>query len=185
MLKIVLLLALQILTNKSHAADFEAKLHLINFPKEQKNKILVAIDLIKKVVLSPEFKSRIINHTVNGEKTFVDNKGLTNEQIYQMILEGAEVLIPEKNNRMDVELELYQEKNTTIGYTYPHTTKIWINSEYFNQYSPVQIADNLFHEWMHKLGFDHALTYSKKRNYSVPYAVGYLVEELASKHYQR
>lgn len=165
------------------ASLFEANVQMVNFPKEQEKKIIKAIQLIKKVVTSDEFKERIISHAINGKKTFMDNNGFTNEEIYQKIIEGAEVLKPDKNKSMDVVLELYNQANNTIGYTYPHTSRIWINSKFFNAYSPVQVADNLFHEWMHKLGFDHEIKYSKNRNYSVPYAIGYLVEELASKHY--
>ena len=86
-----------------------------------------------------------------------------------------------KNNTMDVELELYHQKTNTIGYTYPNTVRIWMNTKYFNKYTPVKVADNLMHEWMHKLGFTHATVWSKERDHSVPYAIGYLVEELAEK----
>ena len=181
MLKIISCLLVFFMSWEVSAAYLEADIQLINFSSDHKIKIHQAIKLIKKVVALPEFKKRIINHTYGGQKTFVDNKGLTNEQIYDLILAGAEVLIPDKNSKMDLELELYQENNTTIGYTYPYTTKIWINAKYFNKYTPVQVADNLFHEWLHKLGFDHSLTYHQARNYSVPYAIGYLVEELAAK----
>jgi hypothetical protein len=168
----------------SAMASFDAQIHLVNFPQEQEAKVQKAVALIKKVVTSEEFKTRVLEHTVDGKKTYVDNNGLTNEQIYQMILDGSETLIPGKNGRMDVELELYQQSTNTIGYTYPNTTRIWVNTKYFNKYTPVQVADNLFHEWVHKLGFDHDIKYSKLRNYSVPYALGYLVEELAKKHYR-
>lgn len=166
-------------------ASFDAQIHLVNFPQVQEAKIHKAVELIKKVVASDEFKERILNHKFDGEKTFVDNKGFTNEQIYQIILDGSETLIPEKNGRMDVEVELYQQSTNTIGYTYPNTSRIWVNTKYFDKYTPVQVADNLFHEWLHKLGFDHDVKYSKSRNYSVPYAIGYLVEELAHKHYKQ
>lgn len=182
--RILLLLTLFTPVLSSLAASLDAQIHLVNFPQEQEAKVHKAVELIKKVVASPEFKERILNHTYEGKKTFVDNKGLSNEQIYQIIADGSETMIPGKNGRIDVELELYQQANTTIGYTYPNTTRIWINTKYFNKYTPVQVADNLFHEWLHKLGFDHAIKYSKKRNYSVPYAIGYLVEELAGKYYQ-
>lgn len=165
-------------------ASFDAQIQLVNFPQEQEAKVHKAVELIKKVVTSEEFKQRVLSHSVDGKKTYVDNKGYTNEQIYQLIIDGSETLIPEKNGRMDVELELYQQSTNTIGYTYPNTSRIWVNTKYFNKYNPVQVADNLFHEWMHKLGFDHEVKYSKSRNYSVPYAIGYLVEELARKHYQ-
>lgn len=172
------------LSVQSFAAVFDAQINMVNFPQEQEAKVYKAIDLIKKVVSSSEFKERVLSHTYNGKKSYVDNKGLTNEQIYQLILDGSETLTPGKNSRMDIELVLYQNSSNTIGYTYPNTTRIWINTKYFNKYNPVQVADNLFHEWLHKLGFDHALKYSRHRNYSVPYAIGYLVEELAAKHYR-
>lgn len=164
------------------SANFDAHVEMINFPEEQELKVRQAVELIKKVVASDEFRERILSHTFEGKKTFVDNAGKTNAEIYQMILDGSETLRPEKNGRMDVELELYQQTTNTIGYTYPHTSRIWMNTKYFNKYSPVQVADNLFHEWLHKLGFDHEIKFSKTRSYSVPYAIGYLVEELAAKY---
>lgn len=177
-------LLLAFLNVNSFAATFDAQINLRNFPQEQEAKVHEAVELIKKVVTSSEFKDRVLSHTYEGKKTYVDNKGFTNEQIYQLILDGSETLVPGKNGRMDVELELFHQSSNTIGYTYPNTTRIWVNKKYFNKYTPVQVADNLFHEWLHKLGFDHALKYSKSRNYSVPYAIGYLVEELANKHYR-
>lgn len=165
-------------------ASFDAQIHMVNLAQDQEAKVHKAIELIKKVVGSEEFKQRVLSHEVDGKKTYNNNKGFSNEQIYQMIVDGSETLMPGKNGRMDVELELYQQSTNTIGYTYPNTTRIWVNTKYFNRYTPVQVADNLFHEWVHKLGFDHDVKYSKSRNYSVPYALGYLVEELAAKYYQ-
>ena len=37
------------------------------------------------------------------------------------------------------------------------------------------VASNLFHEWLHKVGFGHAVNYSVSRDYSVPYAVGRII----------
>ena len=173
-----------LISSPSFSKVFDAQINMVNFPQEQEAKVHKAIELIKKVVLSPEFKDRVLSHTNEGKKAYVNNKGLTNEEIYQLIIDGSETLQPEKNGRMDVELELYNNSSTTVGYTYPDTTRIWVNTKYFDRYTPVQVADNIFHEWLHKLGFDHALKYSQSRNYSVPYAIGYLVEELAMKHYR-
>ncbi len=165
------------------ALSFETNVTLVNFSATQEVKIEEAQELIKKVVASDEFRTRVLDHTYNGQKTFVDNNGLTNEQIYQLILEGAEELSPTKNNAMDVEVELYYNYFTsTIGYTYEDSKRIWMNSKFFNSYTATEVADNLFHEWVHKLGFTHASSYSTSRDYSVPYALGYLVEELAAKY---
>ncbi len=165
------------------AYSWKADLEFLNFNPSQEEKVLKAVSLIKKVISSPEFRERILNHKYEGKPGFVDSNGLTNEQIYEKILSGAEIMgNTDKNNTMNVEIELYTDKTTTIGYTYPTTGRIWMNTKYFNTYTPVKVADNLMHEWMHKLGFTHAMKYSVSRNYSVPYAIGYLVEELAAKY---
>lgn len=164
------------------ALSWDADIYMVNFKPTQEEKVKKAVQIIKKILSSVEFKERMLNYTVNGKKEFLDNHGMSNEEIYQKILEGAEKMgNTAKNNAMDVELELYHQKTTTIGYTYPNTVRIWMNMKYFNRYTPIKVADNLMHEWMHKLGFTHATTYSKERDHSVPYAVGYLIEELAAK----
>lgn len=165
------------------ALHWDTQITMVNFNAEQEAKINKAVELIKKVIASEEFKDRVLNFTYNGQRAFVDNRGLTNEQIYKKILEGSESMNPGNNYRMDVELELYYQATTTIGYTYPNTTRIWMNTKYFNNYTPVSVSDNLMHEWMHKLGFDHAASYSPSRDFSVPYGIGYLVEELAAQYY--
>ena len=122
----------------------------------------------------------MLNYSYKGAREFVDNGGLSNEEIYKKILEGAEQMGNRlKNNTMDVELELYHQTTKTIGYTYPNTVRIWMNKKYFNRYTPIKVADNLMHEWMHKLGFTHATTWSADRDHTVPYAIGYLIEDLA------
>ena len=159
---------------------WDAEIKLVNFENDEKEKILAALNLIKKIITSKSFKERIHGYSFNGKKGFIDNQGLSNEEIYLKILEGAEIIgNTAKNNQMDVELELYHQMTNTIGYTYPNTKRIWINRKYFSRYTPIKVADNLMHEWMHKLGFTHSTTWSKERDHSVPYAIGYLIEELA------
>jgi hypothetical protein len=164
------------------AYTWNANVYYDNFSAEQEAKVETAIALIKKVIASQEFKNRVINHTYEGKKTYVDSNGLTNIQIYRKILEAAERMgVTARNNTMDVELELYFAATTTIGYTYPNVTRIWMNTKYFDKYTPHQVAGNLMHEWVHKLGFGHATKWSKSRDYSVPYAIGYLMEQLSKK----
>ncbi len=170
--------------NSSHASipAWDADIRFLNFKEHQEDKVRMAIKLIRNVITSQEFKERILNHTFEGKKAFNDNKGLSNSEIYQKIIEGAEKMGSNSpDGKMNVELELYHSPNNTIGYTYPDTNRIWMNTKYFNRYTPVKVADNLMHEWMHKLGFTHEMKYSVRRNYSIPYAVGYLIEELVAK----
>ncbi|HLT23344.1 MAG TPA: hypothetical protein VKZ84_07870 [Bacteriovoracaceae bacterium] len=163
----------------SEAHLFNANVSLTNFNASQEEKVLRAIEMIKKIIRTKEFKERVINFTYNGQKRFVDNKGLSNEEIYQILIDGAETLLPEIDNEMDLDLELYTSNFTsTVGYTYPNVLRIWMNTKYFNAYSIAQVAGNVFHEWTHKLGFDHASSYSKSRDSSVPYGLGYIMVDL-------
>lgn len=165
------------------AKSWDADIYFVNFSAAQEEKVNKAVTLMKKVIASAEFKTRILNHTYNGQKTFVDNGGFTNAQIYQKIIDGAEKMgITTKNNTLNVELELYYATTSTVGYTYPDSTRIWMNTKFFNTYTPINVADNLTHEWLHKLGFGHSTSYNTARDYSVPYAIGYLMEELAAKY---
>jgi hypothetical protein len=167
------------------AETWKARVRLVNFDRPQEEKLRRAVQLIKRVIRSPEFRTRILNYEYKGARRFVDSGGLSNEAVYEKIFDGAESIGGAPgDNAMDVELELYHQATNTIGYTYPNTRRIWINEKYFSKYTPVKVADNLMHEWMHKLGFTHATTWSTDRDHSVPYAVGYLIEELAEK-YQR
>lgn len=162
----------------TQAETFDVNITFINFTATQQDKMQRAIELIKKVVATEAFKTKVLNHTYNGKKTYVDNGGFSNAQIYQKILDGAEKLQPSKNNAMDVEVELYYAATTTVGYTYGTSKRIWVNTKYFNNYAISSVANNLFHEWLHKLGFGHAQTYSTSRDYSVPYGIGDIVAEV-------
>lgn len=165
------------------ARTFDVHAKMKSFNKLQEEKVYLAIDLIKKVISSAEFRRKVLNKKYNGKKQFVDNKGLTNLQIYNKILQGAEKLNDfGKNNVMDLELELYFEENITIGYTYPNISTIYMNKKYFNKFKPHQVADNVFHEWLHKIGFAHSVENNDRRPHSVPYAVGYIVKALARKY---
>lgn len=161
------------------ALTFQTNINTVNFDAVQRDKVLEAAELIKKVIRSEEFRQGVLNFTFNGVKTFANNGGYSNEQIYRILLEGAEKLNGIKNNMLDVELELYYQDSTTIGYTYAQSTRIYMNTKYFDSYTPDRVADNLFHEWCHKLGFAHDSNKTPERPYSVPYALGYLMERLA------
>jgi hypothetical protein len=163
------------------ALTWDANIKFVDFSRTQENKVLDAVDLIKQVIATDEFKNAILNHKYKGKKTFVDNGGLTNAQIYKKILESSEKLMPKKNNSMDVTLVTYHTSANVIGYTLPSVNKVWMNTRYLNKFTPTQVASNLFHEWLHKLGFKHDFEKTPERPYSVPYAIGYLVKKFAAK----
>lgn len=129
----------------------------------------VACTMLENVVNSVEFRERLL------AKKLVRTEGLTNLQIYQKIMSGAEDLSPEHDGEIDVHVVIYHKHNKVVGYTYPSTVKTWLNRKFFSKYDYSEVACNLFHEWLHKLGFGHV---SATDYGSVPYALGYLVEEM-------
>lgn len=166
----------------NEALIFDASVEFTNFDKADEDKVYKAIEIIKKVIGSRIFRDRVLNFTFEGEYKFVDNRGFTNEQIYQILLDGSEDLKPEVDHEMDLDLELYYSWRNVVGYTYPSTMKIFMNTKFFDPYTPSQVAGNIFHEWTHKLGFEHDQDYSVRRDSSVPYALGYLIQELGKEY---
>jgi len=166
----------------NEAYTFQTNVTFINMTVTQEDKFRSALEMIKRVVATEEFRTRVFNHTFNSQKTFVDNRGYSNARIYQTILDAAETRILTKNNQMDMEVELYTDNTSNvIGYTTSGSKRIWVNTKYFNVNSISSVASNLFHEWLHKLGYSHSSAYTASRPYSVPYAIGNIVGELGRK----
>lgn len=161
------------------AALFSSEVNFTNFDSADREKVQRALDLIRQVVQTEEFRDRVLNHRYNGARAF-SSTTKTNAQVYQALLDGAETLRPSVDHEMDLELELYtNNSNNVVGYTYPNVLKIWMNTKYFNQYEPCEVARNLIHEWTHKLGYGHDSDVTARRPYSVPYAVGSIVQDIA------
>ncbi len=163
--------------------SFNVRTNLLGFSEAEQRKIHQASGLIKRIVGSEEFRDAILNHTWRGKKAFSDSQGLSNEEIYKKIIEGSELQTGHGPNfTMDLEIELYTDMNSfTIGYTYPSIMRIYMNKKYLSKFAAHQVADNMMHEWLHKLGFNHSVKKNPERKYSVPYAIGYIVEDLARK----
>jgi hypothetical protein len=160
------------------ALSFKTNVDYMNLTASQENKYNEAVSLVKKVVGTTAFRTRVLGHLYNGTKSYANNNGLTNAQIYQGILDAAEKLKPAKNNTLDVGVKMYYENNSVVGWTNGSITYINVNTKFFNSYDAHEVAGNLFHEWLHKQGFGHDSSATTRRPYSVPYAVGYMIREL-------
>lgn len=152
------------LTIKVHATK--------NFTAAQLEKYVEAVEKTEQVLNSQEFHDELLKLKLTS------TKGLSNQQIYEMIINGAEVLDPIIDNEVDIFISMYYKNNKVVGYTYSSVKETWLNSKFFKSSDSADIACNLTHEWLHKLGFGHK---SAKEKTSVPYAVGYLVERLVRK----
>jgi len=162
----------------------------------QKEKLLRARELFEIVVNSIEFRQKVLSYkhvvsTYTGRlwwKKWTSREvigfretDLSNDAVYMAIMEGGESLSPEHDQEADISVTVATGSRGVIGWTNPHTPMQWISSWFINSsdVDSVEIAGNLSHEWMHKIGFDHAFNYYNGRNDTVPYAVGEMIVSLA------
>ena len=165
-------------TVPAQAMTFGSNIKFMNLTAAQKTKYNKAIAIVKKVVATESFRTKVLNFKYGGVKQFVNNNGKSNAQIYQSILDAAENLTPAKNNKMDLGVKMYYQASSVVGYTSTGITYINVNTKFFNSYTANEVAGNLFHEWLHKLGYGHDASATSRRPYSVPYAVGYMIRDL-------
>lgn len=163
---------------KSEDANITQNIVLQEFDAEHEVKMHAGIERLMLAINSVEFKEKVLAHEYKGKKGFAGITKLTNEQVYQMILDGAETLQPEVDSEIDLPVIFYYANNGTVGYTYPSKQQIWVNKKFFVKNTLGKVAGNLAHEWCHKLGFKHDKSRTARRKYSVPYAVGYIVKDI-------
>jgi predicted RNA-binding protein with PUA-like domain len=155
-----------------------------NFNASDKAKVNAAKEALEKIMNSEEFKQKVIHFTWNGVRQYNDNNGMTNEQIYDHLMTGSEILMPDTVGVMNFDLTLYRSKNPwskVKGYTTADSMRIYMNTKFFRQssWTAADVAGNMAHEWVHKMGFGHDYRHNEERPYSVPYAIGYIVGEMA------
>lgn len=177
--------------HESNHVVLDVDAELKNFTKTaDKEKVNSALDLLRDVLNSQEFRDRVINHQWNGKRQFANNDGMTNEEVLNVILEARETLLPNTPGIVNVTLALYTPKwwqvsqRNVVGYTNPDTLQINMNTKFFRNFNSWDVTGNIAHEWTHKLGFGHDFNRTAQRPYSVPYAVGDIAAELAQKHAQ-
>lgn len=172
-----------ILTSQAFGFRFDARVETFGFQENHEKKISEALSLIVSITKSQAFMDRLVGFSYNGKNEYVQNNGLSNFEIYLHILQGSEELIKVIDAGIDMEMELWIPRlpTTTTGYTSPGVNRIWIKKSYLERASVAQVAGTIFHEWLHKIGFKHDKKPTRRRPYSVPYAIGDLMVELAEK----
>ncbi len=172
--------------------------------KAQKKKFVAALNLLEEVLNSEEFKQKVLaNETVLGmddqgneikERRFGKNylwrdsqNLLSNEDIYQIIMDGNEKMRPGTEGEMNFNswvkvCKWYQKAGTwcrkVIGSTDPSNSKwIKLNWKYYSYFDTPKMINNMTHEWLHLLGFLHGPAATMRQE--VPYVVGKIAEDVA------
>ena len=163
------------------ATPLTVDVHTRNFTNQDKVKLEQAVKLLEAVMNSEEFYQEVMNFKFNTQ----DDEGMTNQEIYDLLMTGAEVLSGEVDYVMNFDLTMYRSKNPfskVKGYTKPGTNRIWIHSKFYRRksWTPIDVAANLAHEWTHKMGFGHDYKYTSIRPTSVPYGIGSIVSKVAT-----
>lgn len=158
---------------------------IVGFNEIRKIKLWSAIVYLHSAINSDWFKQSVLTHKYLGKYQYANNEGRSNEEIYNLLMSGNEILSPEIDNEIDVDIELYTKWfSSVIGYTYPNITTQFINRKYFDKMSKNEIASNILHEYLHKQGWSHDFNPTARRPYSIPYAIGNIVLLSESKsHY--
>ena len=168
----------------------KVRLKLIGFERYRGGEQVIrdierARNKFEKVLATPAFKNLVLNHKYRGEFTYKRNSGKTNNEIFEMILAGADKYDRTVDNEIDMVLCPYYSSKKVLGYTYPNRKEVWLNFKYyrdkFNNFNVNSITGNLLHEWIHNTGFGHAKKRNKTRDLTVPYAIGYMARDVAGK----
>jgi hypothetical protein len=158
------------------------------FSPDQQETLFSALKKFETVMNSDELKNRILNFSNPLGNYFEDNLGLSNQQVFEKIFAGEEVYKIGTDYTADLFLILVPKRkppfsrNPAIGYGRPKQKEIYTYSWWFNDIADYEYAGHIAHEWSHKIGFDHSFSPTPTRDFSVPYAFGNIVEELAKKN---
>lgn len=127
------------------------------------------------VINSAKFKQEVY------KADFVDTDGLTNAEIYDVIMSGKESYKPDVDYTLTFYLEIIHKRfSSAIAFTYPDIATIYLNRKFYKNMTAQQVAGTLAHEMCHKLGFNHAYYNTANRSKSVPYAIGYIVQNIVA-----
>lgn len=172
----------------------EVEIETFDLTDDEERRVELARFKIEKAINSVEFKSFVLGYswdkiTVSGflwwkkyhSETinhFASTK-MSNLQVYDHIMSGAESLTPFKDQVIKIYLRIdRRNKRGVLGYTYPNSKWQWVYNWFFRSGTVSEIAGNIGHEGPgHKMGFEHDYKYTQRREFSVPYAIGYFIRD--------
>jgi hypothetical protein len=164
---------------QSFSEKFSVNIIAKNYKKPELQKLNQASLLLEDVFNSEEYREEVLNFTSFRRKAFQYNRDQTNEQIYLTIIWGAEILDSRFDREMDLIVQMYHAPfSKTVGYTYWNEPTVYTNKKYHRRFTPCEVASNLVHEWMHKLGYSHSVKWEEKRDFTVPYGHNEIIKKL-------
>ena len=161
-----------------------------NYSEIQIQKINNAIKKMEKVLNSKVFKYQVLAFTIQGKTGFSYKKNwfstfekYNNDHIYYFIMNPNKEIAADETATIELYLSL---DSVHVGKTKEKELpeEYWVHTDqlFFESATESQLAGHFAHEWCHKLGLSHSRYkwQDPNREYSVPYAIGNLVETLSS-----
>jgi hypothetical protein len=165
------------------------------FPENsQKARFDRALLLLEEILNSDEFRIKVISYVrSNGKREYANNvlwndtrKRLSNEAIFNIIMTGNELMVPNTEGEMNLSITLRTCKRherlspwcrTVVGSTTPYSSQwIELNWRFYSHMDTAEMVSNIVHEWLHLIGFLHA---KNDLHEDVPYVVGAIAGEIA------
>ncbi len=157
-----------------------------NYDSERLEKLNQALEKIEEAINSDSFRQKVLAYKFFFRKKFLSRSYIdefhTSQQVYEKIMKAVEDPGNVAEGSMDLYLNLVEgEDGSVIGYGNDGEKEIFTYKRKFDEMVLHEIANHITHEWTHKLGFTHAFIETPiigKRDRSVPYAIGNIVEEI-------
>jgi hypothetical protein len=149
----------------------------------ERQKLDRAMVKLGEVLGSREFKDAVLGHTFAGKPGFASDDRSPAE-VYAVIRAAKERYTSAADGEVDLNLELRSLSwfhRGVVGYTSEGSDTITTNRRFFSGFDESALAGHLGHEWLHTLGFEHDFKATARRPFSVPYALGDLIESLAAR----
>ncbi len=172
--------------------SYALKVNLVdhgNMNTTQVQKMNQVITVLNQILNTAEFKDKVLNFSYNGKTEFVQNNGMTNQQVYDFIMGGAEEYPKQTqaNDLADMRLTIYYPPwwkpfSSAVAFTNTDDPYLHVYAKYYGNATIPQLCNTFIHEWLHKMGFDHDFNSTAQRPYSVPYGVGGIINDLAVKY---
>lgn len=162
---------------------------LTTIDTDDREKMLKAMRIFEKVMNDPDFQKELLVQKFLFDLPADPMRHLTTKQIVDTLYSGKEWYDPVVDHTADIYWICNKRKHKphfskAIGYGLPTDSTIHTYIFFVRNASLSDIANNLAHEWSHKLGFDHKFNDHSERDQTVPYLFGDLVEKYAKRYEQ-
>jgi len=146
---------------------------LSNLKEDEKEKIRTALKMGEEVLSSENFANRILA---------LKFKGTTKKpsDVLGLILSGSDN--GKADEVIDINIEGFFKWNSTVGYTYLHAAKTYINRRFLRKFTHAEVFGHIMHELMHRMGFAHKDSVDRK--FDVAYLVGYASRNAFEAYYK-